>query len=66
MENKKFTDEEIFRAAEICFTPAQPISLCKECPYHDVPDDAGCDKFSEDLLDMLRRWKAERNVSAKD
>lgn len=63
MENKKFTDEEIFRAAEICHAVG---GHCKECPYHDVPDEACCEKFGEDLLDMLRRWKAERNVSAKD
>lgn len=66
MENKKFTDEEIFRAAEICFTPAQPLSLCKECPYHDTPDNACYNKFNEDLLDMLRRWKADRDGIAKD
>lgn len=63
MENKKFTDEEIFHAAEICFTASDS---CQDCPFRGMPADPLCEEFAELFMKMLRRWKAERDVSAKD
>lgn len=58
MTEHKFTDEEVIKALELCFTPKGTTVTCAKCPYH--PFGKMCKIMRDkDALDLLNRQKAE-------
>lgn len=58
MTEHKFTDEEIIKALELCFTPKGTKDTCSKCPFHEFR--ALC-KVERDrtALALINRQKAE-------
>ena len=55
MTKRKFTDEEIKKALELCNTGS--CAYCKECPY---TDEKWCvTALTKDALDLINRYEAE-------
>ena len=54
MTDHKYTDEEVIRACECCFTPGLS---CKACPTDDSED--LCHKSKLLLLEIVNRQKKE-------
>ena len=57
MTDHKFTDDEIIKAYELCFTPKGTSYTCAKCPFHKI---VLC-KIERDraALDLLHRQKAK-------
>lgn len=57
MNDHKFTDDEIIKAYELCFTPKGTSYTCAKCPFHKI---VLC-KIERDraALDLLHRQKAK-------
>ena len=58
MTDKKFTDDEIIKGFELCFTPKGTKYTCAKCPFHEFG--ALC-KVERDraALALINRQKAE-------
>ena len=59
MTERKFTDEEIIKALECCYT--NDSNDCYKCPYTaESTAEMFCDKrLQKDALDLINRQKAE-------
>ena len=51
------TDNEIIKALECCSKPVIE-EYCSECPYH-LGGQENCHKLLGDILDLIKRQKAE-------
>lgn len=58
MTERKFTDEEVIKALELCYTPKGTSYTCAKCPFHELR--ALC-KVERDraALDLINRQRAE-------
>ena len=58
MTDHKFTDDEIIKGFELCFTPKGTKDTCTKCPFHEFR--ALC-KVERDraAIDLIKRQKAE-------
>lgn len=58
MTEHKFTDEEVIKALELCFTQKGTTVTCAKCPYH--PFGKMCKVMRDkDALDLINRQKAD-------
>lgn len=58
MTDHKFTDDDVIKAYELCFTPKGTNETCAKCPFHKIG--LLC-KIERDraALDLLYRQKAK-------
>ena len=64
MTDNKFTDEEIVKSLELCFTPKGTTETCCKCSYHQFGKLCKV-KRDRDVLDLIKRYEAEI-VALKD
>ena len=58
MTERKFTDEEVIKALELCFTPKGTNDTCAKCPYHKFGKLCKIER-DRDALDLINRQRAE-------
>lgn len=63
MTERKFTDEEVIRALELCYAQKGTSHTCAKCPYHKFGTLCKVER-DRDALDLINRQQLVMNQGA--
>lgn len=64
MSERKYTDEEIIKAFELCLTPQGTTYTCKKCPLHELGNLCKVER-NRRLLALVKTQKADLEITAR-